>query len=114
MGKVILIADADESSRDALKASLGTTHSLIVVGSGPQALRVLKTNQQITTLFLGLDDAAEGLDLVGQIRSDHPDVKLVAMVGRKHDADGEAAVKHGAHGYVVKPLSPQEAVNLAG
>ena len=114
MGKVILIADAEESSREALKKSLAATHSLIVVESSEHASRILKANKHITTLFLGIDENVADLNIVSAIRSDHPDVKLVVMVGRKQDDLGVKAVKKGAHGYVVKPLTPQEAVALTG
>jgi putative two-component system response regulator len=55
-----------------------------------------------------------GLDLLGHIRSEHPDCAVVMVTGEDSVGLAMSAIEHGAYGYIIKPAETGELlINVA-
>lgn len=102
----ILIVDDDEEARRLYGRTLvAAEYECALAASRSEALGLL-TEGDFSLAICGLRMSGEsGLDLVRDIRSDHPGT-AVLMVSREDDPMiAEIAADNGAYGYMVKPLS---------
>jgi DNA-binding NarL/FixJ family response regulator len=101
----IFIVDDHPAIREALASSINSKidmHVLGESGTAQQALRQLKRYApDVVVVDISLEDA-HGLDLVEEIRSRFPDVRVVIFSMYEESVYAERAIRAGASGYVMK------------
>ena len=114
MPKPILIADTEESTREALKHILANHYSLIVVETQTHALEVISQRDDINLLFLGLhNDGGINTDVFSDIREKLPKLTIIACGDYKSEEHAMDAVRLGATGYIIKPFKAEEILAVA-
>ncbi len=108
----ILIVDDEEGFRFILNRMLAVLgHEVREVADGDAALKALRTypaSIAIVDLFM---PGREGLETIGEIRRQHPDIRIVAMSGGAPQTGKSflrVAAKLGAHRTLGKPFSADE------
>jgi putative two-component system response regulator len=112
----ILIVDDDEHTRRVYGHTLvGADYDCAVAGSCSEA-RGLLTESEFSLALCGLRIGGEsGLDLVRDIRQDHPGTAVLMASAEDDPMIAEIASDNGAYGYLVKPLSPNQLlIGVAG
>jgi diguanylate cyclase (GGDEF)-like protein len=100
----ILIIDDDEQIRSLLKCLLSSKADCTTVGSGEDALAILKSinfNLVISDINMG---GISGLDLVPQVLEQSPDTVVVMISGQQTIDFAIEAMRAGAFDYITKPL----------
>lgn len=103
----LLLIDDDEPFRQRLKSTL-ERHGFTVTGVGSitearELLVVLDPTHAIVDLRL---PDGNGLDLVAELGSRTPKIRVVVLTGFSNLATAVAAVKAGAADYLAKPADP--------
>jgi serine/threonine protein kinase/DNA-binding CsgD family transcriptional regulator len=115
-GRVIRVVLADDHTllRSTLANYLGTHDDLVVVAeaeNGDVALaKTLEHQPDILLLDLNMPGKG-GLDVLPEIRSKAPDVKVLVLTGRDEDNYIMRALRSGAHGYVLKTTDEKQLVD---
>ena len=109
MAKKILICDDEEGVRESLKLILGNHYELIVVDGGEQALHTLAHTKDIGVALLDIKmPKVHGLDVLKEIKSKHPQVKIVMVTGYRSVETAAEATRLGASGYIIKPFKSED------
>jgi two-component system response regulator RegA len=107
----LLLVDDDQAFRQRLSVTLDRRgFAVTVAGSLAEArdlARSLKPDFAIVDMRLG---DGNGLDLLPDLRSASPDVRVVILTGYGNLATAVAAVKTGAVDYLAKPAEPDAIV----
>lgn len=111
MSPALLIEDPSEHGRDALKTTLSHHCALIITEDLEQACRCAKGRQQLSAILLTVDEESD-MALIGEIRKARPTQKITVMASRSNEDAAIEAVRHGASGYVIQPLSPAEILSF--
>jgi len=105
----ILVADDERSMREFLEIFLGKEgHEVVVADSAPSAIAVAAEQPPdlvITDLRLG---RGSGLDVLEQVKRDHPDVEVVVITAFGTIENAIQAMQLGAYQYVQKPFKVGE------
>ena len=110
----ILIADMEESTREALKLILANHASMIVAESQAHALEILSDSKNISLLFLGLhDEDGINTEIFADIREKLPKLTVIAVGDYKSEDHALEAVRQGATGYMIKPFKAEEVLATA-
>ena len=100
----ILIVDDDRLLQNSLTAILREHHQPLVAGSGEEALGLLeRTPVDLVLLDVRLP-GMDGIATLTSIRARHPEVPVIMMTAYEDTATVIAALRAGAHDYLVKPL----------
>src|SRR6266513_2032538 len=109
----ILIIDDERPILLTLEALLGRHgYQPEVAATASYGLRRLKeTSPAVVLLDLQLPDA-EGLEMLGQIKREHPDTQVIILTA--HDSLNNAieSIKRGAYHFISKPYAPEELLSL--
>src|SRR5258708_185922 len=109
----ILIIDDERPILLTLEALLGRHgYQTETAATASYGLRRLKeTSFAVILLDLQLPDA-EGLEMLGQIKSEHPDTQVIILTA--HDSLNNAieSIKRGAYHFISKPYAPEELLSL--
>lgn len=107
----ILIADDHPVVTDGLVAVLSTQPDFEVVGvavTGVEVLeRVLVDQPEVVLLDLEMPEM-DGVEVLGHLRKEHPEVKAIVFTAFDTDERIVGAVKAGAKGYLLKGAPRQE------
>jgi NarL family two-component system response regulator LiaR len=107
----ILIADDHSVVRQGLKMFLGLDAELEVVGeatNGEEALTLVGELTPDVVLMDLLMPEMDGITAIKAIRSQYPDVEVIALTSVLEDASVTGAVKAGAIGYLLKDTEADE------
>lgn len=111
-GLNVLVVDDDEAMRTLVCRMLKRMKigRILEADGGAQALERLAT---ATTAFdIVICDwnmpGMSGMDLFKQVHAEKPQLPFLMLTGRADLDSVVAAKKAGVHGYIVKPISPQE------
>ena len=108
----ILIVEDEPGPRDALRMILRPFFNLIAVDCGRAAMDTLKTQPvDLVTLDLKLPDQ-QGVDLLQEIKLDHPDVEAVIITGYGSLKSAMEGIRYGAAGYLLKPFNVTELIGV--
>lgn len=109
----IIVADDHPVLRAGIVSVLNASGNLRVVAEASNGGEVLKAIRDHAFDVLMLDvsmPGKSGLDLVRQIRKDHPRLPILIVSSHPEDQYGVRAIKAGASGYVTKQTAPEELV----
>ncbi|MBF0569474.1 MAG: response regulator [Candidatus Omnitrophica bacterium] len=113
MPNVILIADTEESTREALKLILANRAALIVVESQSHALEILMQKDAARMVFMGLhDESGINTEIFSDIREKLLKLTVIAVGDYKSEEHALEAVRQGATGYMIKPFKADEVLAL--
>lgn len=108
----LLLADDDQSFRQRLAVTLGRRGFDVTTAASLAEARAiapqLKPDFAVVDLRLG---DGNGLELVGDLRSMKPEIRIVMLTGYGNLATAVAAVKEGATDYLAKPADPEDIIS---
>ena len=107
----VLITDDHSVVRQGLRMFLSLDPELEVVGeaaNGEEALRMARDMSPDVVLMDLVMPVMDGISATGAIRSELPDVEVIALTSVLEDASVTGAVKAGAIGYLMKDTEAEE------
>lgn len=107
----IVIAEDHTILRAGLRALLAVQNGLEVIGEagdGREAIRKVDTLQPDLLLIDLSMPKLNGIDAIREIKSQHPEIKIIVLTVHKSDEYIIAAFKAGANGYMLKDASQNE------
>ncbi len=109
MNKRILIVEDEPSIALGLQDDLELEgYQVEVVDSGNQAvIKACNESWDLILLDVMLPDKS-GYDVCREVRSKKPDVPIIMLTARSHEAEKVLGLEMGADDYVTKPFSPLE------
>src|SRR5947209_4501818 len=109
----ILIIDDERPILLTLEALLGRHgYQPETAATAAFGLRVLKTSTPAVVLLdLQLPDA-EGLEMLEQIKREHPDTQVIILTAHDSLANAIESIKRGAYHFISKPYAPEELLSL--
>jgi DNA-binding NtrC family response regulator len=109
----VLVADDDRAVRTALQVNLSKAgYQVTLVASGEQALEALRASAFDVLLTDVKMPGLGGMELLPEVRTHWPDVRVVVMTGFGSVPDAVAAMKAGAADYIIKPIERDELLLL--
>jgi two-component system response regulator RegA len=108
-GKTLLIVDDDKPLRQRLVMAMERRGFTVVSGeSVAEGVKLAKSHPcDFAVIDLRLGDGS-GLDVVGAVRSNRPDSRIIVLTGYGNIATAVAAVKAGAVDYLPKPADADQ------
>ncbi|HEX5647811.1 MAG TPA: response regulator transcription factor [Nitrospira sp.] len=107
----IVILDDHELVRKGLRALLDQESDLRVVGEADTCANALaitrRLHPQLVLLDMKLPDIS-GLDACRQLLSEMPQLRVLVLTSYAEEATVAAAIRGGAHGYLLKDVKPDE------
>jgi len=113
--KNILIADDNPEIRRLFRATFDKFFEVFEADSGRMALdKIRVVRPDIVFLDVMMPGELNGLQVLSAIREDSriANTTVYMVTGRDNDEDFLNAEKHGADGYIVKPFSTAQVINL--
>ena len=107
----VLITDDHSVVRQGLRMFLSLDPELEVVGeaaNGEEALRMARDLSPDVVLMDLVMPVMDGISATGAIRSELPDVEVIALTSVLEDASVTGAVRAGAIGYLMKDTEAEE------
>ena len=100
---MILIIDDEEKLRGLLSRIIGLEgFEVVEAGTCKSGLKKLETNHiDVVLCDVKLPDG-NGVDLVKEIKAQHPAIEIILMTAYGNIADGVQAIKNGAFDYITK------------
>ena len=109
----IFLVDDHPIVRRGLQLLIGLERDLTVCGaaeSAPVAVaKVLETKPDLVVVDLALKSGS-GLELIKQLRSQHPKLKMLVFSMRDEGVYAERALRAGANGYITKEEGAEKAL----
>lgn len=103
--KRILVVDDESFVREAIELYLLTEgFEVLSAGSGHDALRLLEEHEVDLAILDIMMPGMSGLELLGEIKSRHPDTEVVMASGCGTLETAVEAMRMGAYDYVPKPI----------
>ena len=107
--KRILIVDDEEGVRESLKLILGEKYDLALAADGNECLKSLKSEPNIALVLMDIKmPRVNGLEVLRQIKSLNPQMKVIIVTGYRSVETAQEAIKMGAGDYVIKPFSSKD------
>src|ERR1700683_5861423 len=116
MADRILVVDYEEAIREIVCAILAAAgYACKQAGSGMEALALLNSGEVFELMLSDLMMAdLDGIGLLERTKERFPDVPVV-MVTAVHDISvALAAIRNGAHDYLLKPFEREQLLNTVG
>ena len=109
----ILIVDDDADMRELAYDMLKDRgHQVALAGGGEEALRRLAEEDYAVVLTDLRMKGVQGLELLTQIKRDHPDINVILMTAFGSVETAVEAMKHGASDYLTKPVKKDELIRV--
>ncbi len=101
----VFVVDDHPAIREALAAAIDSKIDMRVVGESPTAQKALRMMERhvpdVVIVDISLEDA-HGLDLVEELRSRFPELRIVVFSMYDESVYAERSIRAGASGYVMK------------
>lgn len=107
----IVIADDHAVVRQGLKMFLALDDTFEVVGEASNGAEALRLAGELTPDVVLMDllmPVMDGITAIGKIRTEYPDVEVLALTSVLEDASVVGAIKAGAIGYLLKDTQAEE------
>jgi DNA-binding NtrC family response regulator len=108
MKKRILIVDDELGIRESLKLILENDYDISEATNGQECLEYLKQDPVDLVLLDIKMPKISGLDILKQIKSINPDIKVIMVTGYKSVETATKSIQTGAIDYIVKPFNSKE------
>lgn len=109
----VFVVDDHPAIREALAAAINSKIDMRLVGESGTATRALRLLERhtpdVVVVDISLEDA-HGLDLVEEIRSRFPSVRIVVFSMYDESVYAERAIRAGASGYIMKSAPTENVV----
>lgn len=107
----VLIVDDEQGFRETLAKRLGKRGAVVSqAGDGEQALAALD-RESVDVVLLDVNmPGLSGLEVLGRIRSDHPNTEVILVTGQASTRDGVTGIKAGAFDYLTKPIEIEQLI----
>ncbi len=113
MWGAILVVDDDADMRELAYDMLKDRgHQVATAGSGEEALKRLAEEDYAVVLTDLRMKGMQGIELLGQIKREFPDVNVILMTAFGSVETAVEAMKHGASDYLTKPVKKDELVRV--
>jgi CheY-like chemotaxis protein len=113
--KKILIVDDQPDIRRLIHRTLGKRYEILEAGDGETALDMVRASEpDAVILDVMMPGEFDGFEVLKQIKGDPAlNAIFVVMVTAKGlSTDFETGIRAGADGYLIKPFSPLQLMNL--
>jgi PAS domain S-box-containing protein len=107
---IIVVEDETDARVTLCRTLKDAGYEVIGLRRGTDALGIIgrsRFNAVITEMRLGLPDVS-GLEILELAKEINPDAAVIVMADHAGVETAVDAVKHGAYGYFVKPVNPEE------
>lgn len=109
----ILVVDDDADMRELAYDMLKDRgHQVSMAGSGEDALKRLTQEDYAVVLTDLRMKGMQGLELLIQIKREHPDINVILMTAFGSVETAVEAMKHGASDYLTKPVKKDELIRV--
>jgi CheY-like chemotaxis protein len=107
--KVILIAEDEKINFLFLKAIFkGTGAKILWAKNGEETVELCRTNKDVDIILMDIKmPGINGLDATRQIKSECPDIAIVAQTAYSLNDDREKAFDAGCDDFLAKPIRPR-------
>ena len=103
----VLCVDDDEQVRGLITRVLESAGHECVAAANADEARELLAAQQFAAVLCDINlPGRSGLELLREVRAQHPDVAAVMVTGRDEPSIANQALELGTYGYVTKPFAP--------
>ena len=104
----VLVCDDDHGVQEAYKLILSERYALKIVGSGRDAVKVLR-RQAIPVMILDLKmPELDGLEVLRRVRESAPATRVIISTGYRSVETAQEAARLGCQDYLTKPFTPQD------
>jgi DNA-binding response OmpR family regulator len=107
-GRILVVDDEGAIRYSVTKTLQRSGHRVEAVGSGEEALDILGKFEFDVVLTDIRMPGLSGVDLLAQVREDHPDTSVILMTGYASLRTAVDSLRLGAHDYLVKPSSNRD------
>jgi two-component system response regulator RegA len=110
----ILVVDDDEQLRHALERNLRRERDVYTAATTVEAIALARAHEPtlaLVDLQLGTES---GIELVRELRAQHPELRIVVMTGFGSIDATVAAMRAGADDVIAKPFTSAEVIRRAG
>ena len=110
----VLIVDDHPMMRLGIAAIIGDQTDMTVAaqaGTGEEAVAEYRRSKPDVVLMDLRLPGMSGVDAIRAIRREHPRARLVVLTTYEGDEDVHQALEAGAHGYLIKGMSPESLVD---
>lgn len=107
----VFLADDHAVVRRGLEALIETQADMVVVGTAVDGEEAVQQVDRLSPDVILLDiqmPCKNGVTAIGEIKTAHPDARILVLTSFGDDDTVFAAIKAGAMGYLLKDSSPQE------
>lgn len=107
----VFLADDHAVVRRGLEALIETQADMVVVGTAVDGEEAVQQVDRLSPDVILLDiqmPRKNGVAAIGEIKTAHPDARILVLTSFGDDDTVFAAIKAGAMGYLLKDSSPQE------
>lgn len=112
--KTILIADDDDHLRLLVATTLGEQYRILEACDGKEAFDVVQREQLDLLVLDWMMPGLTGVEVLQALREDPgtTQIPVIMLTAKAQRADRNQAVMLGIRGYLVKPFSPLELLEL--
>ena len=113
--KKILVCDDEEGVRESLNLILKDHHDVSFVKNGPECLEALQKDPSFDVVFMDIKmPKRNGIDVTRDIKSRHPNIKVIIVTGYASSEIAQEAFAAGADDYIAKPFGSKEILKKVG
>ena len=107
----VLLVDDEEEFVTTLAERLQIRNILTLVATdGEQALQVMETDRPPVVVLDVMMPGLSGLDVLKQIKEDHPATQIILLTGHGSTRDGIKGMRLGAFDYIMKPVQIEDLI----
>ena len=107
----VLLVDDEEEFVTTLAERLQIRNILTLVATdGEQALQVMETDRPPVVVLDVMMPGLSGLDVLKQIKRDHPATQIILLTGHGSTRDGIKGMRLGAFDYIMKPVQIEDLI----
>lgn len=113
MIKFLIVDDEQDVVDNVSELFTLRNYSVITATSGTKALELVKKeNPNIIILDIRMPDIS-GMDVLKEVRKNYPKIRVIMLTGVEDEETKNMAIGLGASGYLTKPYSYSELIELS-